>query len=286
MLGLLALGAWQGTAPLELAGPPNTGDSASDARLTYLANEGVLLAAGEWKVVVDAFVTQPYSIYAALPPELFARFMDGEDPFEGVDLALVSHAHPDHVQVAPAREVMRAHGDLRVTSAPQVAELVLNGLDADDPLRERLGVFLPEPGAWHEVLTLGEGAVRVTAFRIPHAGNRPSMQNLAHLVELGGVRFLHLGDGDARAEHLEPFALKERKVDVALVPYWWLLDAAGRELLAKYVAPRTIVALHVPPSEVDAVRDRLGRELPDAVVFGAPGESRGVAAQRETDASR
>ena len=45
--------------------------------VTPLANEGFLLAWGEHRVLIDAFVRAPYSIYGALPPKVEARMLAG-----------------------------------------------------------------------------------------------------------------------------------------------------------------------------------------------------------------
>ncbi|MEM7309228.1 MAG: MBL fold metallo-hydrolase [Planctomycetota bacterium] len=243
--------------------------------ITYLANEGVLLARGETKVLIDACLQTPYSIYAALPEEVHADLAAGRKPFDGLDLALASHVHRDHVQPASARAVLAGNPALALASSPQVIAAVGEELVDDDPLRERLVELLPEPGKWR---SYARGPVRLECFLLPHSGVRhASVQNLAHLVDVGGLRVLHLGDAEASRSHLVPMGLKEREVDVACVPYWWLLSDSGKELIEAEIAPRVTVAVHVPPGELEQVRTTLRRNAPEVVVFGEPLQTRLVA---------
>ena len=71
------------------------------------------------------------------------------------------------------------------------------------------------------------------------------MANLAHIVHLGGLKFLHVGDADFSQGVLEQFALGDQGIDVAFLPEWFLTD--GAEFVRTHIRPRHIVAVHMPP---------------------------------------
>jgi hypothetical protein len=73
-LALLGLAAWQEPAR-----------EAVELELVYLANEGFLVRAGGRGILIDAFVTEPYGGYAAVPDELFADMLGSKLPFEDVE---------------------------------------------------------------------------------------------------------------------------------------------------------------------------------------------------------
>jgi len=266
LLAVLALAAWQDAAAPQ-----------AKLELVYLANEGFLARAGEHTLVIDAFVTEPYGGYAAVPAELFARLVAREAPFADVDLVLASHVHADHFQPAAAAEFLAAHPELPFVTSPQVlAALARDSGEAPGPGCRAL---LPRPD---EVVSETAGGIRVELLRLPHTGGErtAAVENLGHLVELGGLRLLHVGDADVEREELAEYALAARKIDVAFVPYWWLGDAADLARVRARVGAQHLVAVHVPPAEVAREKARLAALDPAILLFAQPGESRTLTLDR------
>lgn len=249
---LLALSA-QEAAPLEL-------------EVRALANEGFLLSVGDDVVAIDAFVAEPYSGYGALSGEVLAALLEGSGPFASLDLALASHVHRDHFQPEPARRLLAARPACVFATSPQVLEALLadpSGAAALEPA-ERLRGFLPEPGA---SAALEVGAIEVEFLRLSHGTGRfAPIQNLGHLITLGGVTALHVGDADMVPETFAAYRLRERGIDVAFVPYWYFDAAQGRRILDEHLLPARLVACHIPPGELEAVTRRLAASRPDVLV--------------------
>ncbi len=246
--------------------------------LTYLANEGFLVRSGEHKLLIDAFVVEPYSIYAAVPPEIQAELLAGRAPFDGIDLALASHVHPDHFQPGPAAAFLGGHPETELCSSPQVLEKLRAELQGA-PALERARELLPEDGgrlAWER------DGIRIELLRLPHAGGERTrdVQNLGHRIELGGASLLHVGDADVGAEELARYALAPGSSDVALVPYWWLSDAEGIRRARELTGARTLVAVHVPPGELAEVKRALASLDPAVVLFERAGELRRFTLER------
>ena len=63
--------------------------AATGVEITYLANEGFLLAAGEKKVLIDALFPG-ITNYPAVPEPIRSRLERAETPFDGVDLVLAT----------------------------------------------------------------------------------------------------------------------------------------------------------------------------------------------------
>ena len=59
---------------------------------------------------------------------------------------------------------------------------------------------------------------------------------------------LHVGDADPTADN---FSVLRRlpKMDVALLPFWYVMNGGNRRFVAASIAPRRIVAMHLPPDE-------------------------------------
>jgi hypothetical protein len=69
------------------------------------------------------------------------------------------------------------------------------------------------------------------------------------------------------AENFAAFNLAQEKIDIALIPYWFLLTAEGRALVKEQFNPKNIIAVHIPPAEAEDVIKQLKKDLPDAVAF-------------------
>jgi len=238
--------------------------------LEYLANEGFLLRGGGRAVLIDAFVTEPYGEYAAVPAELFERLCAGAEGYESIALALASHVHRDHFQAEAAAAFLAAHPETRLVAAPEVLAALQPELGAG-VARERLLGRLPEARA-----RLTEQALGLELLRLPHTGGTrtASVQNLGHLLELGGVRVLHVGDAERGSEELDAYDLEGARLDVALVPYWWVDDAAGLARVRALTGARELVAMHVPPAELAQVKAALAALDRRVVLFEAAGERR------------
>ncbi|MBK8648906.1 MAG: hypothetical protein IPN16_20665 [Gemmatimonadetes bacterium] len=73
---------------------------------------------------------------------------------------------------------------------------------------------------------------------------RPRPEHLGYLIDIGGRRFLHLGDAETDEEAYAALRLDTARIDVALLPHWMFDGAEGKRLIAKWIKPREIVAIH------------------------------------------
>jgi L-ascorbate metabolism protein UlaG (beta-lactamase superfamily) len=262
-------------ALLGLAARQDRARPAIELELVYLANEGFLARSGEHELLIDAFVNEPYSGYAAVPAELRAAMLAGKPPFDGVELALASHYHRDHFQAEAAAEFLRAHPETKFLSSPQVAEHLLAELEKheDKSPSARIDALLPETGRAEEAK---QEDTRIELIRLPHSGGAGTagVQNLGHVLDLGGARLLHVGDADALDPAVDHYDLEKRAIDVALVPYWWLGDVEGVALARKLTGAKHLVAVHVPPAELATVAAQLASLDPSILLFERAGQSR------------
>lgn len=259
LLALLGLAARQGEQGGEV-----------ELELTYLANEGFLVRAGETKLLIDAFVPEPYGEYAGVPETLHADMLAGKPPFDGIDLALASHFHRDHFQAPSAAEFLSTRATTPFLSAPDVVDMLRAELSGDAAL-ERVRELLPDA---QKTLEFQEGGIEVELLRLPHGVTDNGVQNLGHVIELGGVRLLHVGDSDVRAPDVAGYGLQSRAIDVAFLPYWWLLDAESVRLSRERTGAKHIVAVHVPPRDVAELKTRLAALDPEILLFERQGEAR------------
>lgn len=235
--------AWPSLAVAQ-TGPP------TDAlRLTYLANEGVLLEGRKGRVLIDALFGDGLPDYAVVPRAMRDSLERAQGAFGGPMIVVTTHAHRDHHDAAAVARY-REHNPSSVLVGPP-------GLGAG-------------PG---EPVDLGW--VQVRPLAIPHGPTVHPVGHAAYLVTLDGTTALHLGDTQSDPATWGAAGVPAAGVDLALVPYWYALDRARFEALLGVLRAGTVVLLHTPRQDGDgwaAVSRELQDGYPQVRVPRAPGD--------------
>ncbi len=225
--------------------------------LTRVANSGVMLASGETKILIDALFDKPPADYRGPDPAVLDKIVKGEAPFDGVDLALVTHNHPDHFAAPLAVRFLETNPEAML-AVPE---------DAVAEMRKEAG--------WPKIAArvvplgfkMGEKAQReiagvsLAACRTLHSGKKEEPMNLMFRFRLNGWNVFHEGDADATLDEYRGFGLAEAKIDLALVHFWFPLHPEMAKLLQEVIRPAHIGLTHLPirlesdaPSKIDMVR--------------------------------
>ena len=257
-----------GNAPLTSHPSPAADIPSGAVEVTLLANEGFLLRSVDQAVLIDAFLATPYAGYDALTEDLLAKLSTAEAPFHDIDLALVSHEHADHVQARPARAFLSASPDTLLPTSPQVLAVIEGGDAYRIPTRAEV---LPEVGA---TARLSHAGIDLEFLRLSHGDKGPNaIQNLGHVITIGGLRVLHLGDGQAIPESFRPYKLGAEPFDVALIPWWYFYENDGQRLVRDELDARVMIACHVASHEREEIASDLADSHPRVIVPSAPLQS-------------
>ena len=254
--------AAQETPPEKAAGDTV---EAPGVTITFLANAGFFLRSEQHAVLIDAFVRDASGIYAALPDAAYKQLVNANEPFDRPTLVLVSHDHADHVQYRGLEKFLVRNQAARLVTSPQVGKALANQAQQLEVFRTRVTTVPTVRGQAKPSAQLG---VKVELLEAEHGGKgHEKLTHLMHLIELGGVRVLHVGDAEPAADNFHAYHLGERAIDVALVPYWYLGKPGGTQVLQEELRARVVIAYHVPPKELETVRELLRTEFPDIVLF-------------------
>ncbi len=225
--------------------------------LTYIANMGVLVSAGDSKVLVDALFDKPNPEYRAPAPEILDKMMKGTAPFDGVDLLLVTHKHPDHFDAALAARFMAAFPRL-VLLAPADAVAEMQKAADWEQIAPRVISLDMKVGDKERRDLKG---ISVTGFRTLHSGGGESPMNIMYLFDVGGWSVFHEGDSDGKPDVYQGFGLGSAPVNLALVHYWFPLEPDCARFLQEVFRPDHIALTHLPirlegdaPGKIDQVR--------------------------------
>ena len=251
------------------------------AEARYLANEGVLIAHGDTRVLFDPLFRESFGHYELLPADARAALFAGEPPFDGIDAVFISHHHDDHFDPADVRDYLRAQPDVHLYAPRQAVDALhaVSNPDTDAALLARMtAVDLATGDAPQRFRASG---LLIDVVRIPHSGwplRHAGVQNLAWRVTLDDdLTVLHLGDADTDGEHFARDAAHwdERHLELALPPYWFFLSPSGRAVLDTRLRPDVAIGIHVPAAVAD---DPAAREesLRGVDLFTRPGETRRI----------
>jgi L-ascorbate metabolism protein UlaG (beta-lactamase superfamily) len=241
----------------------------------YLANMGVLVEGGGRRVVIDGFHHAELDGTAAVPSSWLQALEQSRDPFRTLDLVLTTHRHLDHFNATSVAARLSSDSNLIFVAAQETVD----SLFARTDLRaERPGVTARVRG----VLPPAEGEVKVqvpgielAVLDLPHNRTRSKrVANVGFVLNLQGLRVLHVGDADPTAANFDPHRLAQRPIDVAIVPFWYLMEENGDVL--RSIGARTWIATHVSPSESASVRRKVHKALPGAIVMTTPGQRHAI----------
>jgi L-ascorbate metabolism protein UlaG (beta-lactamase superfamily) len=96
------------------------------------------------------------------------------------------------------------------------------------------------------------------------------IQHFGHLVEIGGMSVLHIGDAAMNPSEFERAGLAGRKLDVALIPVRFFQPGPGADIVETYLDAPLKIAVHIPPGELDEVKTYLAESYPNVMILDHP----------------
>jgi L-ascorbate metabolism protein UlaG (beta-lactamase superfamily) len=234
-------------------------------QITFLANEGVMLAADGKKVLIDGLFLKYETGYAVPADSTQTALAAARAPFDSVDLVLVTHRHGDHFHPAPVAAHLLANPRATLVTSSQVIDSLRGRLPRGAGLSSRIHPRTTAPGARrHEVVN----GIAVELLGLPHASRRHrAVEHLAYIVELGGRRVLHVGDAEISEATLAPFRLDNARIDVALVPTWIITNPDTRRAVERWIRPKQVVGIHVGESDPQREAGEVRAAMPAAVTL-------------------
>lgn len=256
---------WRSTTTAPLASEAEAGPSINPTGLeiTYIANEGVLISSGNKQVLIDGLHREYERDYAFLPPAQRDKIETAKVPFDQIDLILVSHMHLDHFHAESVGLHLQHNPNAQLVSSQQVVGAVEKHFKGFEAIKSRVTAVTP---ATKENMNVA--GVDFEILRLSHGtGRHAQIQNLGHVIRLGGKKLLHVGDADTAIENFDKFNLDEEGIDIAFIPIWYLLYPQGQRVVREHIKPKQIIAVHISPSEGANASGQIQQGFPGAIAF-------------------
>lgn len=275
ILSIALLGSVGATGQAGLTAQPDT------IAVTYIGNEGFLLEAAGRKVLFDALYREGVSGYVVHPAERRQAMEQASPPFDGVGLVLATHDHADHFDPGAVAAHLRHDAGAAFLSTTRAAQRLQEEIGGEPSMGERIVGVFPDEG---ERFRMTVNGIEVQAINLHHGRTRP-IQNLGFLVTIGGWTVLHVGDTEATSDDFELYEFAADDIDIAFIPYWFLIADERDDDLRRVIPAKRIVVMHIPPRNVraqhieqrggwDAMLGRIEKQYPAAVIFREPMQTR------------
>lgn len=267
VIAIVALGrpwVWNNSAPV-LTESPVTPPQAPTVEIIYIANEGVLISADGKQVLIDGLHREYEPDYAFLSPAEREKIETAKPPFDKIDLVLVSHRHLDHFHPESVGLHLQHNPKAILVSSQQVVDEVEKNFKDYQAIKARVTGATPP---WKEKVAMKVAGIDFEILNLRHGtGRHASIQNLGHIIKLGGKKLLHIGDADTAVENFEKFNLEEEGIDIAFLPVWFLLGRDGQTVVKDHIKPKQIIAVHISPSERETIATQIKQAFPNAIAF-------------------
>jgi L-ascorbate metabolism protein UlaG (beta-lactamase superfamily) len=240
----------------------------ADVTITQLANDGVIVSDGETRIIIDGMVVEPYSVYGGLPPDAASQFDQTSGAFAGVDLALASHRHHDHNQPRYACQFMEQSEQTLFVSSSQVLGLMREKCRQFVTTSPRVNEIDPQYGVPY---VFQRGGAHITVFPLSHGTRKyAKIQNYGHLISLGGVTVLHIGDAAMDPADFQRAGLEQANIDVAMIPFWFFQPGPGADVISQFMDAPLKIAVHIPPGEMEEVQTYMSESFPKVTILDSP----------------
>jgi L-ascorbate metabolism protein UlaG (beta-lactamase superfamily) len=177
--------------------------------ITWYGQSGFRFAAGDSRILIDPFLSNRDDRRYP-PPATAADFTD-------ITLLLSTHEHVDHLDLPFLREFCAVNSQAKIVVPAPVVEIAAGaGIDRDRLTAAAPGEELRDADVTvHPVPALhGIGGDQPVVYEFAPAGG--PVRFLGYVVEIGGIRFYHAGDGLVYPEL--PAALAALAPDVLMLP--------------------------------------------------------------------
>ena len=233
--------------------------------VTYIANAGFLIESSGKKILIDALFNNGWKTYLTPGATVVSRIINQQSPFTKVNLMLITHNHADHFNDSMVVAYLNSNSENILIAPPLVTNAIYNNPDFKN---ENQIVELDKNNRQKNDTTIN--GIRIRSFFILH-DSRPQIEHVGFLIDIGAIKVFHSGDSNgSEGVEFEKLRLQKEQVDLALLNFYGFWSTKEERLFTeKYILPKRISLMHIPPNENKSLVDsvKLIRDFIDITVF-------------------
>ncbi len=213
---------------------------------------GVFISGNEFSVLIDGLHTKYGDDYLFPSEELVTKITTQLKP----NAILFTHYHGDHFSKQLSEDYLQSNkssiliGSSQITDNIKISKDRIHTISTKDYTKQKI--------------TLKNG--EITGLKINHAGQRHvNVQNVGYVITIDNTKILHVGDTNWLEEiHLfDQLKLNEESIDIAILPYWMLIQENASELIKKHINPEHVIATHISPRIKEKELSELKKRYPN-----------------------
>lgn len=237
--------------------------------VTYLGNEGMLIEYQDKKIIIDGLFDDISGRFDSPDYDIMDDIIAGRAPYNNVQAALITHAHPDHFDAPSFARFLFNNKKSAMVMTMQAADSIKTKTDLYDSISSRIAVT-PWVKGWQ---TNDIGDIGVKSAYTRHAGKAfAKVQNQIFLITIGDKKILHVADTQMDVDYFDDLRLIYEDIDLAIVPFWFLTNLFGAEIVEKHIEAKKVAGMHLPNKNNEKTMEKIENFFPNATVFSEPGQ--------------
>lgn len=250
---------------------PQKPRSSQSVDVTYIANAGVMVSHAENTILIDVFNTHGNPYYLRIPENILQNIEAAKPPFSRINAVFVTHLHADHYDGRAIKRLLKNSPETVLVAPRQLCLNFINTLSLnfyEMHKRQIHAVWQGFSNAAHDSV----GTMQITVLGLHHGSKKYlEIQNAGLLLNMDGIKILHIGDAEATSSNFKPFHLRREQIDLAFIPYWFLIYTRhNRQIVDNYIHPKQIVVIHIPPTDEKEILNKLHKYYPEAKPLTKP----------------
>ncbi|SHJ67981.1 MULTISPECIES: MBL fold metallo-hydrolase [Reichenbachiella] len=238
-------------------------------KVTYLGNEGILVEYQGKKVIVDALFDDPTGKFHTPDYDLMEKIVMGKAPYDKINANLITHAHGDHFDAVNNVSFLRENKSAKMIATPQAVDSMKLKSQFYDEVSDRIATY-PWTKGWKTTMI---DDITIASAYTRHAGRAyGKVQNQIFLITIGNKKVLHVADTQMDVRYFDDLRLVYEEVDLAIVPFWFLTNLFGTEIVEKHIGAKKVVGMHLPMGHDEKTEDKVHEAFPSAILFTDPGQ--------------
>ena len=223
--------------------------------VTYIANSGFLIETDNQSIIIDGLFKQGWETYLTPSDSVVSDIVNQRTPFNKSNLMLITHNHGDHFDPTMVVDYLLNNEENILIASPNVTNAVLQHSE----YKKFGGQIVQLDKLNREKNDTTIQGIRVRSFFIQH-DSRPQIEQVGFLIDIDNMKIFHSGDYNG-AEIIEfgKLQLQNENIDLALLNFYGFWNTQEeQDFTKKYINPKQIALMHIPPAEIESVKDSVG----------------------------